>query len=236
MCYIKIMFKKIFGSKDENKSSMSHEEALKFLMDNMDDELGCKPDMEILSTGNELEDSANSIVVAEKEFSNFNDAGEMVSILNAMRLKAEKLVDPKDIEKIAYNKKIREAVAVLTKSQRPEIAVYSIAIGAKISLIILFCIAGTEAFQKNDILTKIRIAEGMIGGGAIAGLVFSETGYRKRKEKSILEGQLADLFSTRNGVAKNLELPESLASEVQQHIEYVEYEEVFGKLGGSHEN
>jgi hypothetical protein len=34
---------------------------------------------------------------------NFNDAQEIITVLEAVRLETQKLVDPNDIEKIVYN-------------------------------------------------------------------------------------------------------------------------------------
>ncbi len=227
------MFKKMFGNSEEKPLKMTHEEALKFVMDNTDlskfdsDEL-----IDSITFEGSLMSDEDLIISSENEIENFNKAGEMLEVLKSMQLEAQKLVDPKDIEKISFNKKMREAIAVLTKTYRPEIAVYSMAIGAKIALILFF---GGIVFDNNngyklDIESRMNLFFGGIGVGTLAGLVISESGYRKRRENDISNAKIEDLLVIRNGITSNLRLPESTASEVQQHIEYNEFEEIFDKL------
>jgi hypothetical protein len=223
------MFKKIFGNGDEKPEKMTRDEALEILMENIELRELRLSNENVTLTDN-IENEANSIVLAEKEIQNFNDASEIVSILKAMKLEAEKLIDPSDIEKIKYNKKVQEAIRTLTKSDRPYVTLACSAAGFSVAFLFGFIFAVTDAGQKLDLDTRMNILYGTTGAGAIAGLVFSESGYRKRKEEDLTNANIEDILAIRDGISKKLELPESLATVVKQHIEDTEFAEVYDKL------
>jgi hypothetical protein len=234
-----IMFKNIFGRDPSKKTRMTHEEALEIVMANYDrTQLDKFIKTDKIPTGDQLQDYADSLVEGDKQLKDFNDAQEIISVLKAMRLETHKLVDHKDIEKINHNKKLSEAIDVLAKSSRPEIAVYSMVIGAK-SVIILFFLAmlsNNQSLQKLDGITKANLLLGGMAGGAAAGLLVSESGYRRRREEDISNAKISDILIIREGISKKLELPESLATQVNKHIFQTEFEEVFEKLDeGNHD-
>jgi hypothetical protein len=227
------MFKNPFGHKDQNSNKMSHEEALEIVMREYNRNRENELEIEDKSTnGYELEDYAESIIVANQEMENFILAGEITSIIKAMRLEVQKLVDPDDVEKIEQNRKLSEAITVLSKSSRPEITVYSMAIGAKIAIILFFLgiCADNSNGSKLDIETRMNLFFAGIASGAVGGLLVSESGFRKRREEEMSNSQIAEELIKRNGISRKLKLPESLASQVDQHIANVEYESVFEKL------
>jgi hypothetical protein len=231
------MLRRLFGNDGEKPKKMTHEEALEILMENPEFrefeslQNSCSESLLLES----LDEHVATLLLADKEIQNFNDASEIVSILKAMKLEAEKLVDPSDIDKINYNKRVREAIAVLTKDSKPHVTAIWTAVGAKSALLLYFVGAITAGgnYNKLDLDTRINLLFGGMGGGAIAGLVFSESGYRKRKEEDLANAKIEDILTIRNGISKKLELPESLATEVNQHIERVEYEAIFEKLDDS---
>jgi hypothetical protein len=69
-------------------------------------------------------------------------------------------------------------------------------------------------------------------GGAIVGVVAAELVRKKSLKVIKQDNDIRLAFEERNALSKELALPESLATEVGQHIKDVKYEDVFDELAG----
>jgi hypothetical protein len=231
------MFKKLFGNGDEKPKKMTKKEAweiverdweLTWENTNKDSSLDkIEPTSE-----DKLTNEVSAITYSFEELDKFNSAGELMKVLDAMRLRVEKIIDSSDVEQVEYNKKVREALDILSSASNVKFLYWynGSALGGLAGLAIGLTAMVTSDQSFED---KIKLINLGIPGGAAVGALVSETARRKNYKNKSSQWAAENILDIRNGVMKELSLPKSLATEVNQHIERVEYEEIFEKLDDS---